>query len=198
MCTWAYRDTAKLVESVGVVQLRGFAHHRHEDASQSKAQDFKSLVCNYGECMVALHSAFVMVPIHARQLSRVGLSTFERLQWPWTALLSRFVSTNLADLPPGKQLDRCGVNPWSPEYKESCAAMDNLVHVLQQDVKHVCEGGGEAAVARHRSRGKMLPRERIRALLDHGSPFLEFSQLAGKDLYGKEDVPSGGIVTGIG
>lgn len=137
-----------------------------------------------------------MVPIHARLLSRLGLSAFEGLQSPWTALSSRSVSTTLADLPAGKQLDRCGVNPWSPEYQESCVAMDKLVHTLHEDVKEVCRAGGEVAVARHRSRGKMLPRERIRALLDHGSPFLELSQLAGKDLYGKEVVPSGGIVTG--
>jgi len=44
----------------------------------------------------------------------------------------------------------------------------------------------------------MLPRERIEALLDVGSPFLELSQLAGHNLYGDEWVPSGGIVTGIG
>ncbi|CAL5220640.1 g2684 [Coccomyxa viridis] len=51
---------------------------------------------------------------------------------------------------------------------------------------------------RHRKRKKLPPRERIAALLDPGSPFLELSQLAGCNLYGKEDVPSGGIVTGIG
>ena len=58
--------------------------------------------------------------------------------------------------------------------------------------------GGPKAEARHRARNKMLPRERIAALLDPGSPFLELSQLAGKGLYGKEDVPAGGIVTGLG
>ncbi|GLI69067.1 hypothetical protein VaNZ11_013611, partial [Volvox africanus] len=58
--------------------------------------------------------------------------------------------------------------------------------------------GGSTAIQRHRARGKMLPRERIDALLDEGSPFLELSPLAGRGLYGHEDVPSGGIVTGIG
>ena len=47
------------------------------------------------------------------------------------------------------------------------------------------------------SRGKLLPRDRVRTLLDPGAPFLEFSQLAADGLYGGE-VPSAGIVTGIG
>ena len=51
---------------------------------------------------------------------------------------------------------------------------------------------------RHVSKGKLLPRERIDRLLDPGSPFLEMSQLAGHQLYGKEEVPAGGIITGIG
>jgi 3-methylcrotonyl-CoA carboxylase beta subunit len=46
--------------------------------------------------------------------------------------------------------------------------------------------------------GKLIVRERIEKLLDPGSPFLEFSPLAGHELYGKEEVNSGGIVTGVG
>lgn len=46
--------------------------------------------------------------------------------------------------------------------------------------------------------GKLVVRERIEKLLDPGSPFLEFSPLAGYELYGKEEVNSGGIVTGVG
>ena len=52
--------------------------------------------------------------------------------------------------------------------------------------------------ARHRSRGKMLPRERIEQIVDPGSPFLELPALAGHELYGDEVIPSGGIVTGVG
>ena len=58
------------------------------------------------------------------------------------------------------------------------------------------EGGGEKAVAKHRARGKGLPRERIDRLLDPGSAFLELSQLAAHELYPNEHVPSAGIVTG--
>ena len=50
----------------------------------------------------------------------------------------------------------------------------------------------------HESRKKLLPRARVDALIDPGSPFLEFSQLAGYQLYGKDEVPAGGIITGIG
>lgn len=46
--------------------------------------------------------------------------------------------------------------------------------------------------------GKLPVRQRIEKLLDPGSPFLEFSALAGYELYGKEEVNSGGIVTGVG
>uniref|UniRef100_A0A8C9G5N0 methylcrotonoyl-CoA carboxylase n=1 Tax=Pavo cristatus TaxID=9049 RepID=A0A8C9G5N0_PAVCR len=58
--------------------------------------------------------------------------------------------------------------------------------------------GGEKARKLHTSRGKLLPRERIDRLIDPGSPFLEFSQFAGYQLYGNEEVPAGGIITGIG
>jgi 3-methylcrotonyl-CoA carboxylase beta subunit len=58
-------------------------------------------------------------------------------------------------------------------------------------------GGGEKYVKRHHDRNKLLPRERIEKILDEGSPFLELSSLAAQDMYGT-DVPSAGVVTGIG
>ena len=54
------------------------------------------------------------------------------------------------------------------------------------------------AVKRHRSRNKMLPRERMEALCDPGTPMLELSALAGFDKDETKNVPSGGIVTAIG
>lgn len=56
---------------------------------------------------------------------------------------------------------------------------------LPADVAHVLRAGGGKAVERHHARGKLLPRERVRLLLDPGAPFLELSQLAGKGLYGE-------------
>ncbi|EDO42847.1 predicted protein, partial [Nematostella vectensis] len=76
--------------------------------------------------------------------------------------------------------------------------MDSLVQDLRQKVAKIKLGGTEKARERHTQRNKMLPRERIANLLDPGSPFLELSQLAGYELYGEEEVPAGGIITGIG
>ena len=63
--------------------------------------------------------------------------------------------------------------------------------------RSVRKGGGEKYQERHLSRGKLLARDRIDALVDPGSPFLELSQLAAHGVYG-EDVAAAGIVTGIG
>lgn len=56
----------------------------------------------------------------------------------------------------------------------------------------------EKTAAKHVARKKLLPRDRIDGLIDPGTPFLEFSQLAGAGLYGKDDIKAGGIITGIG
>ena len=89
------------------------------------------------------------------------------------------------------------VSPRSAEFQDNKAAMAALVEDLRARVAAVKQGGGERAREKHLSRGKLLPRERIRTLLDVGSPFLELSQLAASGLYGDE-VPSAGLVTGIG
>jgi len=76
--------------------------------------------------------------------------------------------------------------------------MQSLVDDLATLVERIKQGGGERYQARHQARGKLLPRDRVDLLLDPGSPFLEFSQLAAHDMYGKDDVPAAGIITGIG
>jgi len=85
-----------------------------------------------------------------------------------------------------------------PGFVDNKMKMENLVTELKSKVDQIVEGGGPKAVERHTSRGKLVARERINLLLDPGSPFLELSQLAGYNLYGKEVVPAGGIVTGVG
>ncbi len=82
-------------------------------------------------------------------------------------------------------------------FRANRAHMDGLVAELRDTVETIREGGGEAARARHLARGKLLPRERVRALIDPASPFLELSQLAAHGMYGGE-VPAAGIITGIG
>jgi 3-methylcrotonyl-CoA carboxylase beta subunit len=83
------------------------------------------------------------------------------------------------------------------EFGANSQAMRDLVADLRARVAEVMQGGGEAARARHTARGKLLPRERIRQLLDPGSPFLELSQLAAYKVY-EDNVPSAGVITGIG
>lgn len=75
----------------------------------------------------------------------------------------------------------------------ACALVKNLQNLTQK----IEQGGGADARKKHEARGKLLPRERIRILLDPGSPFLELSSLAAYQVY-KEDVPGAGIITGIG
>jgi len=89
------------------------------------------------------------------------------------------------------------INSRSQEYLDNAAHMQDLVDDLRGQVENIELGGGEAYQERHRSRGKLLVRDRIDALLDPGSPFLEFSQLAAHGVY-EEEVPAAGIVTGIG
>lgn len=89
------------------------------------------------------------------------------------------------------------INPRSPEFIENAAHMQEQVNDLQIKLAQIKRGGGEKSRERHLSRGKLLPRDRVNALLDPGSPFLELSQLAAFDVY-KDNVPSAGIITGIG
>ncbi|WP_207484264.1 carboxyl transferase domain-containing protein [Arenibaculum pallidiluteum] len=82
-------------------------------------------------------------------------------------------------------------------YAENVRAMRSLVEDLRAKVAEIKLGGGERARERHLSRGKLLPRDRVRALLDPGTPYLELSQLAAYGVY-DEPIPAAGILTGIG
>lgn len=89
------------------------------------------------------------------------------------------------------------INPRSPEFAENKAHMQVLVDDLKEKLEQIKLGGGEKSRERHLSRGKLLPRDRVLNLLDPGSAFLELSQLAAYEVY-KDNVPSAGIITGIG
>jgi acetyl-CoA carboxylase carboxyltransferase component len=82
-------------------------------------------------------------------------------------------------------------------FDERRAAMEALVAELRERTELVAAGGGEKAVERHRSRGKLSARERVDRLVDPGTAFLELNALAAWELY-DGDAPSAGIVTGIG
>lgn len=86
----------------------------------------------------------------------------------------------------------------SDEFKANKEFHLTLKKELQSKLEKAHAGGGSATVEKHRGRGKLLARERIDAILDAGSPFLELSALAGDGVYGATEVPSAGVVTGIG
>ena len=92
---------------------------------------------------------------------------------------------------------KTNLNARSAEFRANAGAMSALVTDLRARIDQVALGGGEAARAKHVARGKLLPRERVRTLLDAGSPFLELSQLAALNMYHNE-APCAGIITGIG
>ncbi|PWN52869.1 putative methylcrotonyl-CoA carboxylase beta chain mitochondrial precursor [Violaceomyces palustris] len=90
------------------------------------------------------------------------------------------------------------VDTSSESFLANKSNMDQLVKKLDDTHGKISLGGPEKSRARHISRGKMLARERVAALLDPSSPFLELSPLAAHEMYGSDDVPAAGIITGIG
>jgi len=89
------------------------------------------------------------------------------------------------------------LDPRSEPFRANAAAMRVVVDDLRAKTETIALGGDEPSRQRHISRGKLLPRERVRTLIDPGSPFLELSAFAAHGMYGGE-VPAAGIVTGIG
>jgi 3-methylcrotonyl-CoA carboxylase beta subunit len=92
---------------------------------------------------------------------------------------------------------RTNLNPRSEEFRRNAEAIAEQVFNLRGKIDEVRQGGGAAARDKHVARGKLLPRERVRTLLDPGAPFLELSQLAAYQVY-EDQVPAAGIITGIG
>lgn len=122
-----------------------------------------------------LRQSFRAVPKVLSGASRAGSAAFSANSW-------------------GEILD--GTVPATSDPR-SRHAMSSLVQELKANVEKVHLGGGEKAQERHRSRGKLVARDRVNGLLDPGTPFLELGTLAGFDMY-DDWIPSGGIVTGIG
>ncbi|MEW5760347.1 MAG: carboxyl transferase domain-containing protein [Candidatus Thermoplasmatota archaeon] len=89
------------------------------------------------------------------------------------------------------------VDKASVEFKENFEHYLKLVNDLKSKVEEIKKCGDEEAKKLHKSRGKLLVRERIDKLLDENSPFLELSMFAGYGMY-ENKAPCAGIVTGIG
>jgi 3-methylcrotonyl-CoA carboxylase beta subunit len=83
------------------------------------------------------------------------------------------------------------------QFQANAKQMAAMVADLKAKIETSSAGGGPVARDRHTARGKLLPRERVQNLLDPGTPFLEFSQLAAFDMY-NNDAPCAGVITGIG
>jgi 3-methylcrotonyl-CoA carboxylase beta subunit len=90
------------------------------------------------------------------------------------------------------------VDPSSEEYKENARQMREVVAKLEELTKKIHQGGPPKAREKHIARKKMLPRDRVAALIDPGTSFLELSTLAGHEVYPEAEVPAGGIITGVG
>ena len=82
-------------------------------------------------------------------------------------------------------------------FRQNTEALDALVADLRAELTAVRLGGPASSRERHVARGKLLPRDRVDALLDPGTPFLELSPMAAHGMY-RGDVPGAGIITGIG
>jgi 3-methylcrotonyl-CoA carboxylase beta subunit len=89
------------------------------------------------------------------------------------------------------------INLLDDEHRTNREAMDSILATFRQRSQVALQAGGDQAVAKHKSRGKLLARERIDSLIDENSAFLEFSMLAATGMY-EDGAPSAGIVTGIG
>ncbi|KUI73366.1 putative methylcrotonoyl-CoA carboxylase beta chain, mitochondrial [Cytospora mali] len=90
------------------------------------------------------------------------------------------------------------IDTGSDEFKENQQAMDEAMARLAELSRRVQQGGPPKAREKHLARKKMLPRDRVTALVDPGTTFMELSPLAGHELYPEADVPAGGIITGVG
>ena len=85
----------------------------------------------------------------------------------------------------------------SKQFKDNYVHYEKLVKNLKDNISKAQMGGGKEKIKLHKSRNKMLARERIDALLDPDTPFMEFNPLAAYGMY-KDRAPCAGIVTGIG
>ena len=92
---------------------------------------------------------------------------------------------------------RSHVDPTSEAYSRNSEAMLAVARDLRARLDVVRQGGPAASRERHVARGKLLPRERVDALLDPGSPFLELSALAANGMY-DDEAPGAGVITGVG
>ncbi|OJD11972.1 hypothetical protein AJ78_07373 [Emergomyces pasteurianus Ep9510] len=126
-----------------------------------------------------------------------------RVAGPRGAIVARQTTRSIANYTHAHQASAISVLPTtvdtsSADFKENASQMDELLAKMAELHSTIAKGGPPKAKEKHIARGKMLPRDRVTSLIDPGTSFLELSPLAGHEVYPGEDVPSGGIITGIG
>ena len=82
-------------------------------------------------------------------------------------------------------------------FKHNARENARLASELRERLAVVGRGGSEQSRQRHVARGKLLPRDRVDALIDPASPFLELSPLAATGMY-DDEAPAAGLITGVG
>src|SRR5688572_23088053 len=92
---------------------------------------------------------------------------------------------------------KTAADPATEGFHRNSAAHADLVKDLREQLAAAALGGDERSRTRHKDRGKLLPRERVDALVDPASPFLELSPMAAHGLY-DGDAPAAGVITGVG
>lgn len=128
-----------------------------------------------------LPACFCVRPISQPTQARRGVATFTP---PHQASAISLIQSN--------------VDTTSEEFKENEQNMAEVMGKMQELTRQVHLGGSSKAREKHIARKKMLPRDRVTALIDPGTTFMELSPLAGHELYPEAEVPSGGIITGVG
>ncbi|KAL8717222.1 MAG: hypothetical protein Q9225_005519 [Loekoesia sp. 1 TL-2023] len=136
-------------------------------------------------------------------LLRPALATPNRIRLPPSLSSSFFHTRSIATHTYSHHAKQLSILPTnidtsSATYKQNAAQYNELMAQLRELHQKIEKGGPEKAREKHVARGKMLVRDRITALIDPGTPFLELSALAGHEVYPGEDVPAGGIITGVG
>ncbi|KAK2743385.1 Methylcrotonoyl-CoA carboxylase beta chain, mitochondrial [Onygenales sp. PD_40] len=135
---------------------------------------------------------------------RTALSSTRQLRGTWPrAAISRQAVRSIASYTHSHQASAISVLPTvvdtsSADFKDNAAQMDELLAKMAELHSNIAKGGPQKAKDKHIARGKMLPRDRVTSLIDPGTSLLELSPLAGHEVYPGDDVPSGGIITGIG
>ncbi|MCY4005224.1 MAG: methylcrotonoyl-CoA carboxylase [Rhodobacteraceae bacterium] len=89
------------------------------------------------------------------------------------------------------------ISPGSEAFLANRQAHQTTIAQIQETEQICAGGGGEAARDRHIARGKLLPRDRVAALIDPGSPFLEVGLFAAFNLY-ESACPGAGMIAGVG